>query len=278
MRRGFCWTAALAGFLLAVAGFTSQSLADPKPPMIADPGLITTESPIAGPSVPAALLLSSDFEASEGFVLGPLGTQNGYSATGGNLPWVSVADLNPLSGAWHMAMAKNLAAGSATLHVCLTPSVGTLANVPSTTRQYVYITNSGGADYDFVGQAPSQGFLSWRVRFNYLGNIFILDDPGGGLQFVDTGVQWITGSYRELKVEFDPAGSQIRYYYDGAPIYTGNVIYAGTAVEQIVWTHDNFQLSSSEHCDVDGLVLTDSPTGPTAAKSTSWGRLKTVYR
>ena len=73
----------------------------------------------------------------------------------------------------------------------------------------ISITNTGGADYDVVPQAPSQGFLSARVKFNFGGNIFILDDPGPGLQFVDTGVAWTVGQYVNLTIDINPNANTI---------------------------------------------------------------------
>lgn len=240
-----------------------------------------TDSSTPG-TVPFATLLSTGFEPPT-FVVGPLEPQNGYTASGTNSPWVTVAATNPAAGVQHMHMIADVTQGPGVNRVALTPLVPVAANSPSTTTQMIYITNDQGADYDFIGQAPSQALVAWRVKFSWTdaagggpGTIFVLDDVGG-LQFVDTGVTWDQGVYRELKVQFDPANSQIRYYYDGNLIYTGVTIYAANTVEQVVWVHDNFQLAG-ESADVDGLILTDTPNDPVSARAASWGQVKARYR
>jgi hypothetical protein len=235
------------------------------------------------PIAPLATVLSSGFEAGDGFALGALEPQGGWTASGTNAPWASISNLNPFAGAQHLRLANDPAVAGGSARVFLSPPVVVAPLSPSQVKEMIYISNDGGADYDLIGQAPSQGFITWRVKFHYTdlagtgpGTIFILDDLGAGLVFVDTGVLWAEGSYRELKVQFDPAAAEIRYFYDGVLIYTGS-IYAGTAVEQVGGLHDNFQLAN-ENAGVDGLIWIDTPSDPVPTRTTSWGGIKGLYR
>jgi hypothetical protein len=260
--------------LVTLAMAAAPAYAAKSPPVISNAPLTDLTSP---GSVVAATLLSTSWEAGQGFVPGPLEPQNGYTASGTNLPWASISIANPAVGTQHLSLMNDVTAAAGAQRVALSPTVVVPANSPSTTTQLIYISNSDGADYDFVGQAPSQAFLSWRVKFFYLGNIYVLDDIGAGLEFVDTGVAWDQGVYRELKVQFDPAASEIRYYYDGNLIYTGTNIFAGSSVEQLVWVHDNYQLTG-ESGDIDAVTLTDTATDPVPVQASTWGQVKARYR
>ncbi|CAG0977095.1 hypothetical protein PHYC_01562 [Phycisphaerales bacterium] len=203
-------------------------------------------------------LWSTSFEA-PAFVAGsPLEPQNGWTASGVDLPWASVTNLNAQDGAQSYRQINDPTVGAGTGRVGLSPSVLTPANTPDNTSWWVFISAPGGADYDYVGQAPSQGFLSWRVKLNFQGNIFLLDDTGTGLAFVDSGVAFPIASWFQLSVAFDPNANAglgtINYSMNGNPFYssvTGTV--AGTSIEQFVTVNDNFQ-NAGEFADLDNIT------------------------
>jgi hypothetical protein len=232
---------------------------------------------------PAAFFFGTGFEAGEGFVNGnPIEPQMGFTASGTNHPFASVRNVNPFSGSQHLRIVRNTAAAAGAQHVVLTPLTAQAAGTPSTVYMRINLSNDGGADYDIAGQAPSQGFITWRVKFHFNngaagpGTIFVLDDLGAGLVFVNTNVVWAEGVYKELRVDFDPANGEQRYYYDGALIYT-SIIYAGTAVEQVVWVHDNFQLAN-ETGDFDGLSVQTLGEPSVGVEPTTWGAFKSLMR
>jgi hypothetical protein len=231
----------------------------------------------------AAFFFGSGFEASEGFAVGPLEPQNGWTATGVNLPWASVSSANPFTGTQHLRAINNPAAGAGATHVLLSPVNAQPANSPSTVYCKVNISNDGGADYSIIGQAPSQMFITWRVLFSYSdavgtgpGTIFILDNIGMVIQFVDTGVLWDENVYRELRVDFNPMGGAIDYYYNGVPIYTGNIV-AGTAVEQVGAVTDNFQLAG-ETADIDAISVQSVGEPPVGVQQATWTQIKAMMR
>jgi hypothetical protein len=270
----------VAAVAALVVGLSTQVLASPKPPVPLNTDVITTEALIGGPTLEFMTLLSTGWEAP--FVLGPMEPQQGWTASGVNLPYASISAANPHSGTQHLRIVNDPTVGAGTLRVMLSPVVAVPANSPSTTTEWIYISNDGGADIDAIGQAPSQGFISYRVKFSFSddtgagpGTIYVLDNVGG-LFFINTGVTWNTAVYTQLKVQFDPALGEIRYFYDGNLIYTG-VIVAGTSIEQVGYLADNFQLAG-EHAGVDDVSLIDTATDPTASKTSSWGKIKSTYR
>jgi hypothetical protein len=263
--------------LAALVAFVSSASAG----KIIIPSKDLVTSPDDGLIIGLATVHANGFET---FALGSVEPQFGYTASGINLPYQTVSTANPFAGAKHMRLIHDTTVGFGTQRGVFTPSFVVPANSPSQVKMQLNFSNDGGSDYDIIGQAPSQGFLSWRVKFSYSdvtgtgpGTIFILDDVGAGIQYQDTGVLWDPGVYRELKVQFDPANSQINYYYNGVLIYTGFTIYAGTAVEQVVWVNDNFQLAN-ETGDVDAIDWIDSASDPVPATNKSWGGVKNLYR
>lgn len=209
-------------------------------------------------------LLSTGFEA-PGFATGSLEPQNGWSSSGTNLPWQQVSNANPFAGSQHLRMTFDASIGAGSQRLIFSPNLGAQPVQSTTTSLQVNISNDGGADYDVIGQAPSQGFATWRVRFSYSdqfgtgpGEIFVLDDNGeGALAFISTGTFWSKGSYKELKVVTNPATLTTDYYYGGSLFYSGT-LFAGTTVEQLVFRTDNFQLGG-ETGDIDNINLTIVP-------------------
>lgn len=205
---------------------------------------------------------TTSFEA-PGFVAGSLEPQNGWTSTGVNLPWQTVTNANAHDGVQSVRAINDATAAAGTNHLMFSPTVPTPANTADVTSWWFYVSTPGGADYDFVGQAPSQAFLSWRVKLNFQGNIFVLDDEGEGLVFSDTGAQFPIGGWFQLAVAMDPNANgglgTVDYYLNGALIHssaTGTV--AGTAVEQFVTLNDNFQ-NPGEFADLDQIGNTIVP-------------------
>lgn len=220
---------------------------------------------IAGPA-----LYGADFEAP--YVLGSINGQQGWVTNGAGAPSLLVANANPAGGVQHLRGIDNPAVGSGTLSLGFTPALGAQPPGPSTLSIDVNISGSGGADYDVVPQAPTQGFLTARVKFFYGdadgdlvdGDILVLDDadgPGpGGLGFVATGAEYTPGVYKNLRVVVNPGANSIQYFYDNALIHTSIAgVFAGTAMEQVVVLHDNFQ-NQGETGDFDNLRVTPEPT------------------
>lgn len=194
------------------------------------------------------------FEASEGFAPGFVGGQAGWTVFAASLVEGHIDTANPYAGSQNLRISNDPAVAAGTLLGAFSPAVTDPVVDPSSLLVYVAIGAAGGADYDVVGQAPSQGFLTARVNFSYLGDINVLDDTGGGLVFVDTGADWVAGSYNLLEIYVDPGLNTIDYWYAGSLIYTSVAgVYAGTVLEQAVFLSDNFNVGESG--DFDDLTI-----------------------
>ncbi|MCZ7652354.1 MAG: DUF11 domain-containing protein [Thermoanaerobaculia bacterium] len=229
-------------------------------------GAVPTKPDLSGPQSAAALVAGGSppeavealdlwgFEAAEGFAPGFVGSQVGWTATVASSADPVISTANPSSGAQHLRCAGDAAVASGTLIGAFSPDLGPQAAAPSSVCVDVAIGAVGGADYDVIAQAPSQTFLTARVKFYWLGDIQILDDTGSGLAYIDTGVNWTAGPYNQLCIFVDPVADTIDYWYGGALIYSSVAgVFAATQIEQVVLLSDNWQ--GSEVGDFDNLVI-----------------------
>jgi len=184
---------------------------------------------------------SHGFEAAEGYSLGPLNGQVGWTTFAANPDIPIVWNTNPATGAQHIVLSGDPAAGSGTYLGGFSPDLGAVPVDVGEVTVNVFISAGGGANYLVNAQAPSQGLTTWRVEYDWNGNIFISNDLGSGFEMVDTGVPWVPGVYHALRVVVDPVGNTIDYFIDGSPLYSG-VLPGGTAVEQVVLLHDNWNI------------------------------------
>lgn len=210
--------------------------------------------------------LITGFEPAEGFAPGFIDLQAGWTAFVGTTQG-TVSTLNPALGTQHLRIELDVAVGAGSFTGGFSPDLGMLPSGASTTSVDVSISASGGADYLVAAQSPSEGFLTWEVRFSWLGNILILDDIDGfGFADVDTGVAWTPGAYVTLTVCDDPIAGTTDYFYGGALIYSQVTHVSGTRVEQIVLLSDNFQAGDTG--DFDNLDLSSGLGAVCTAGST----------
>lgn len=217
---------------------------------------VSDESP-RGPAV-----INIGFEPGEGYVVGALGGQNGWTSAanvGG-----SVSAALPDTGLQHARFVDGLAVDG-TLVTATSASAGAQAVAASSMSMRINISNDGGADYFILGR--ELGLNSVNIRFVYAdfdGDTFGPDiavvDLAPGAVFVATGTQWVPGVYKTVRADVIPAADQIDYYYDGVLIYRGRIWdQAGTAtvrdtIDAVGIRHDSFQLAN-ETCDVDNILV-----------------------
>ncbi|MBX3697215.1 MAG: hypothetical protein R3F08_15440 [Dokdonella sp.] len=242
----------LAAASILVLGI--QGLAVAKP---IDPTANRVEAFVpANPNAPApAVQLTSGFEPGEGFAPGYIGGQAGWTTFAASSAQPVINATSPIAGAQDLQIAGDGTISAGTNTGAFSPDLGP-QNVtdPSSLSVDIRITATGGADYDVVPQAPSQSFLSARVKFGFLGTIQILDDTGGGLAFVDTGINWPVNTTFNLRIELDPVANTLDYYINNALIYSSVAgVFAGTQMEQVVLISDNFQ--AGEVGEFDNVVL-----------------------
>ncbi|GEM_PF-1440668 len=156
---------------------------------------------------------TTSLEASQGFAVGQLDNQNGWAASGANTNWSNISTANPQNGTQHARFTQDTSVPQGTQRLQFTPTVPTAANTADTTSWWFYIDAAefGGADYDFIAQAPSQAFLTWRINLSFLGGINILDDEGEGLIFAPSGTNYPVAQWFQLAVAADPPSPTVAW-------------------------------------------------------------------
>ena len=224
--------------------------------------------------------IMTSFDSSEGFTAGVADGQNGYDAYVASTTQPVIETANPFSGDQHLRISDDPAIADGTSTGVFSPLDTPAAVLGSTLSIEVYIDDAVGADYNIIGQSPSQGFLTYQVNFNFQGNIRVVDDIGAGLAFIDTGVAYQQQSYANLTIDFDPVAGTIEYFYDGSSIYVGGLV-AGTNVEGLVINSDNWQGtsgSSPAFADFDDLSLVQDIPEPGSLALLGLGGLAILRR
>ena len=118
----------------------------------------------------------------------------------------------------------------------------------------MYLASTTGelSDTDFLTQSPSQALLTSRVKFAFDDTVQVLDNPGSGLGFVETGATVIRDTWFELKIEHRFSTGDLLYYINDNLIYTGTV-FGATNVEQYIAIFDNYESDAF----FDNIVYTD---------------------
>ncbi|MCH8166038.1 MAG: hypothetical protein IH889_10565 [Planctomycetes bacterium] len=208
------------------------------------------------------------FEPAEGFAPGFIDGQVGWRAFAAGIAEAHVETVNPATGVQHLQIANDPGNPSGTTTGAFSPNLGNCDDTTFTTVLVdVNISALGGADYDVVPQAPTQGLLTTRVVFSNTGDILVLDDIGAGLVFVDTGADWIPGQYVTLRIVVSSSGAGLlRYFYPSNTfIYNGvGGLIAGTSVEELVILSDNANVGDVG--DFDNVSITsNAPCTPLGA-------------
>lgn len=232
---------------------------------VADRQFNTSTAAIENPnsvSLRGPAVYSTGFEG-PAFNPGPISGQGGWTTfAGANQLSPVISTVNPNGGQQHLRIPLGGGTAGSNNGAFSPVQVGVPAG-PSSMSIDVNIGATGGADYDVIPQAPSEGFLTARVKFFYddfdgdgfVGDILVLEAGG---TFADTGTDYTPGVYQTLRIDVNPGANTIDYYYGGSLIYTSaSGVFAGSKIEQVVLLSDNFNLSESG--DFDNLSIVPEP-------------------
>lgn len=265
MRKLLCLVAVLA---VCAPAFAAKDM------MPANTAFISLED--AGGTRGVGQLGPTGFEAGEGFTAGmPLEPQNGWAASGVNLPWANINTANPATGTQHLRVENDTTLPAGTNRLARSPDIspgGALVG-SFVMSQDVNISATGGSDYDLLpGRIQGPYFyFALRMKFfyydydldGYPGEIWVADDLGGGPVFVVTGAEYDPGVYRNVTIDGTNFGANsIDYYYNGNLVYTGGRPFPGSdggGIQQWGIIHDNFQGGADIGADIDNVSVTPEP-------------------
>lgn len=228
----------------------------------------TAAAAVAVAASHAAIVYQTGFETSDGFSVGVVEGQAGWTSITGTparlQPVISTA--NPRTGSQHFRLAKQANLTNGALKGGFSPIINIPAGARVSISVDVNISVTDGAEYAVAVQSSTQGLLTAFVDFSFQdddgdlisGDILVQD----GVAFVPTGFEFVPGQYKTLRIDFDPATNQLTYFYDGMQIFTHGT-WSGTAIDQVVLLSDNFQLPN-ETGDFDNLRVETATTDPCA--------------
>lgn len=186
----------------------------------------------------------TSFETSQGYTLGNIAGQNGWTVTTAPVLATVSSDYSAGGGTNSLKIAGNNGTNHA-LAAAFSPVAAVNGATISVSMDIYFTTVSAtSCDFQVLIQSPSQQKVAARVNFNYQGNILILDssptptDPLA-LAYIDSGDDFVAGQWYNFRVVIESATNSINYYLNNALIYTG-VRFGATNVEQIVLANDNY--------------------------------------
>ncbi len=187
------------------------------------------------------------FEASEGYTLGDINTQNSWVTTGtGPGTFITnqvISDELATDGSNSLKIVQETAfpgqssaiVGAFYNYAAAIPQEGSTFSADINISQQD--TNSSNYIFGLVNLTAGS-FITW-LEFDFGGNIFVLVDDGlGTVVRNDTGVAWSANTWYNIRLEF--TGGIITFFVDDTEIATGSVIVPG-AIEQVRFSHDNFE-------------------------------------
>lgn len=184
------------------------------------------------------------FEASEGFTLGTIYGQNGWTVTGdGSGGFVEnqvISSELSTDGAYSLKIATESAFPGQS-----GPIVGGFYNlaVPITYPEFevsfdINMSELGGANFAFVALAGTN--LAARLEFDFEASLVAVDNVDGALAFAETTFgEWAPQVWYAVRMEFNTIDATIDYYVDNVLIYQGDFLNT-TGITQIRFANDNW--------------------------------------
>lgn len=197
---------------------------------------------LVGSLFTASAQYSTSFEASEGFTLGQLGTQNGWGISAAADPsTITISDAGATDGDYSLSVSGGNGADHA-LRGAFSPTFDVSGDI--ITFSFDIMTSAfseNGSDFYISPQSPTQQLLTSRIVFSYDGSIVVLDEAGGApLGYVVTEATYEAETWYNVEIVQNNTAGSIDYYLNDELIYSG-VAFGATNIEQIVILNDNYE-------------------------------------
>lgn len=213
----------------------------------------------------AQVVFQTGFEA-PGFAVGPIINQNGFTTFNADANGPVISTANPKSGNQHLRLPDNPALANGTFSGAFSPvfAGGTGPQIVTRASYFIPTNDANGADYDFIGQSTTQSQLVFRLKFEFLGTVVVVDDLDGagpgGATFEDTGFTFTRGQWNDVEVVTDYTTLTQTYKINGTTIYTGNFVnQTNTGIDQVIMFSDLWQNTGVVGGDVDDVSVTVVP-------------------
>ncbi|WP_298900342.1 T9SS type A sorting domain-containing protein [uncultured Psychroserpens sp.] len=193
---------------------------------------------------------TTSFETSEGFTLGNVNTQNGWSSTPiGADTFIEnqiISDENSTDGTFCLKIVQETAFGGQASQIVgafydYTTAVSYTEATFSADMNIDTFDSTNTSDYIFgLVNLTDQVFITY-IRFTYEGDIVVLADDGTGtgtVDLIDTNADWTPLTWFNVRMELD--NNSIEFFIDNVSIFVGIVATTMTNIEQVRFAHDNY--------------------------------------
>ncbi len=203
-------------------------------------------------AIQAAVVYQTGFESAEGYGLGPLDGQQGWSADADT----AVQSSNSAAGDYAVTMVpQGDYTGQYQLMAMHYLTVDTTVDPLVTVSQQVNISDLDEAEW--LVSLMSGLTESNRVLFSYTGDILV--------NGTDTGSDWSAGSWQALEIVMDHAAERTDVYYGGSQI-AGDVPFVASVdgLNTLMLSTDDY-VAQGSNMFYDSLVVTAVPEPGTLA-------------
>lgn len=185
------------------------------------------------------------FEASEGYQLATLNTQNGWEVTDDNsgnfLQNQVVTDEEASDGSFSF---KNAYEPSQDWQWLPIFGAAKTFDTPKSFEDFVFsydvmVTETMGADFELTlfGIDENEDFVPVAgFAMEYQGGVYIISDINYGSDYID-GVSWTPNTWYTIKIEV--SATDVKYYMDDVLIYTGDN-FTSENIEGFNMLHNNY--------------------------------------
>ena len=188
------------------------------------------------------------FETSEGYTVGNIDGQQGWTTTGTgagnpNVANQTVSTEDFVAGSQSLKITKETAFPGQT-----NPIVGAFKQIGSSIPYNNFVlsfdikfteqtANSSLYEFQTVGAGPTGGVYVIRLRFTETGTILAAQTVGTASSFETTTGTWVPNTWYRVKVEGNATG--LTYYLNGTQIFSG-AFFQEYPFTEMRFVHDNF--------------------------------------
>src|SRR5690606_28855876 len=215
--------------------------------------LLLSAAFLAATFIGANAQISVSFEASEGYTLGNINEQNGWGVTqlpdNPNNPSFTITDSEASDGSNSFYVnGTNVQYQNNQGQTVLIGAFSDLMEISATTFDLsvdVYMTTpttaGNGSDLHIGAQSTGEELLTSRVKFNYQGNVSVLESIDGAQAAFQDATTFEYDTWYTLKMSYDFNAGTIEYFLNGESIYQGATWTNATTVDQLFFVYDNYE-------------------------------------
>lgn len=200
----------------------------------------------------ATAQLNTSFESSEGFALGTINEQNGWTVIddpdGAPIDGLNISDADSSNGDFSLSISKDPEVPEQQNAVVFAASPAFTAEFDKVTLSFdlfINVTDAENAsDYAVTLEGTGEDLITSRIQFHFDNTIVVVDNTDTEPNFVETTGTWTADTWHSVTINYDFTAGTIVYLLDGVVIHEGEV-FGGTTITNLFINHDNWPGSTA---------------------------------